>query len=65
MFQESSLESVVLPSTLKTIGRSVFHGCEKLKSVKFPDGLKKISTGAFTLSGLESATFPASLRTIS
>ena len=55
----------MFPSTLKTIGRGAFCDCENLKSVKFPDGLKKISTGAFTLSGLESATLPASLRTIS
>ena len=31
----------------------------------FPEGLEKIGLGAFSLSGLESVEFPASLRTVS
>ena len=35
-----------------------------MKSVSFPAGLEKIELYAFSESGLESAVFPASLRTV-
>ena len=39
-FQESALESVRLPSTLKRIGYSAFAGCRNLKAIELPDGLE-------------------------
>lgn len=44
---------------------NTFRECKRLRSVKFPDRLEKICIAAFYGSGIESATFPASLRTIS
>ncbi len=41
------LESVTLPSTLKTIGDDAFRGCPKLKSISLPDGLESIGEYAF------------------
>ena len=38
-FQESALESVRLPSTLKKIAYRTFAGCKNLKTVELPDGL--------------------------
>lgn len=54
----------MLPSTLEIIECNAFKECENLKSVKFPDGLKKIRIGAFALSGIENVTLPASLRMV-
>lgn len=42
----------------------MFGECKNLKSIRFPDCLEKIENGAFRESGLESVTFPASLRTV-
>ena len=58
------MESVRLPSTLKSIECRAFKECKNLKGLEFPAGLEKIGFGAFFESGLESAALPASLRTI-
>ena len=42
-----SLESVVMPSTLKEIRNCAFSNCLNLRSVHLPEGLKKIEYGAF------------------
>ena len=39
-FQESALESVRFPSTLKRIEHSAFAECENLKIIELPDGLE-------------------------
>ena len=36
------LEKLKLPQSLRVIGDNVFYGCDKLKNVVIPDGLKKI-----------------------
>ena len=41
------LRRVILPSTIKEIGNSVFEGCEILQSVEMPEGLEKIRERAF------------------
>ncbi len=38
----SSLESIDLPESLKTIGQGAFYGCTALKSIKFPGSLEEI-----------------------
>ena len=43
----SSIEEVVLPSTLKVIGHGAFKGCGKLKTVQIPDGTIMIGAEAF------------------
>lgn len=48
-FYRSGLESIVIPSSLTTLGESVFENCRALTSVSFEDGsnCKTINYGAF------------------
>ena len=46
-FQESALESVRLPSTLKRIECSTFAGCRNLTAVELPDGLEYLGEDCF------------------
>lgn len=41
----SALESIVIPESVKTIGKMAFAGCSSLKSIKFPSSLEEISEG--------------------
>ena len=63
-FQESALESVRLPSTLKRIEYRTFMGCRNLKTVELPDGLEYIGEECFYKSWLESIRIPPALKTI-
>lgn len=45
-FREDITE-VVLPSTLKRIGKSAFQECVNLESINFPEGLEEIGECAF------------------
>ena len=49
---------------LRTIGKRAFCGCSGLKIIAFPEGLEEIGVRAFEDSGLESVTFPSSVRTV-
>lgn len=42
-----NLETVVLPSTLKTIGEGAFEECYKLREINLPEGLVSIGIDAF------------------
>ena len=42
-----ALTSVVIPSTIVSIGESAFEGCKKLKSVALSEGLESIGYAAF------------------
>ena len=64
VFQESGLEKVLLPSTLRTIRREAFMGCADIRGVAFPDGLREIGLRAFRDSGLEEVTLPPSVRVV-
>ena len=64
VFEESGLESVRLPSTLKVVEVKTFAKCKDLKSVEFSEGLKRIELMAFLGSGLERVTLPRSLRVL-
>ena len=64
VFEESGLERVRLPSTLKKIEGNTFLDCERLKKINFPEGLEHIRMACFLGTGLESVEFPASLRTV-
>lgn len=43
----TSLEGVVLPDSVKTIGNSVFDECSNLSAIKLNEGLKKIGSQVF------------------
>ena len=46
-FMQCNIEEVILPESLKAIGKMAFTNCEMLKSVKFGNGLKVIDNSAF------------------
>ena len=53
VFEESTLESVRLPTTLKRIEYSTFEDCKNLKSIEFPNKLEYIGKRCFKGSALE------------
>lgn len=64
VFAESALESIVVPSTVKTIQCATFIHCKSLRAVQLQEGLEEICFDAFQESGLESVALPASLRAV-
>ena len=59
------LESVTLPSTIKTIDSSAFKFCQDLTSVNLPQGLQTIGREAFyECQKLTGVVFPSSLKSI-
>ena len=42
-----SLETITIPSSVKTIGSAAFHTCSSLKNVNIKEGLSRIYNGAF------------------
>ena len=68
--RNSYLETLVLPSTLQTIGDCAFGDwvgdirCPKLKSVTIPDGVVSIGESAFAQCPLTSITLPESVQSI-
>lgn len=62
----NKVEKVVLPSTLKIIGNSLFENKTNLKSVVIPEGVEYINEKAFKgCSSLEGISFPDSVSRIS
>ena len=59
--KKAVLEQVVLPDSVAFIGHSAFRGMTNLKSVRFPEKLRKIWNAAFYESGLEEAVLPETL----
>ncbi len=52
------IESVILPSSVKTISEFAFEGCTSLKSIVFPGSQVKIGEGAFwNCTNIEEITF--------
>jgi len=61
----TSLISIEIPSSLKTIDRLVFAGCTSLTSVEIPNGVTKIGEGAFSgCISLSSIDIPSSVTSI-
>ncbi len=61
----NKLESVVLPTTLKTIGNYSFYECTSLKSVTIPEETESIGEGAFqNCSAMTKVVMNDSLKTI-
>ena len=44
----NEVEEIVLPDSLREIGRYIFYGCGNLKKLEFSDSLMQIGCGAFT-----------------
>ena len=63
-FFDKNVTSVMLPTTLRTIGMAAFAGCESLTSITLPEGLDSIADYAFSASGLNELTLPTSIRSI-
>ena len=60
----SNLRSVVIPATVKTIGKCAFYHYRKLSHVVIPDGVTTIENNTFSYSGIKSVDFPKSVTTI-
>ena len=58
------LESVELPTTLRTIGKSAFYYNSSLKSVSIPEGVVAIDDNAFSYAGIEQLDLPSTLETL-
>jgi hypothetical protein len=62
---KTSLRSIVLPSSLTSIGDSAFSGCSGLTSVSIPSTVTSIGYSAFYgCSGLTSVSLPSSVTSI-
>ena len=66
VFDESALESIVFPSSLRVIAEGTFKECEHLRSVSFGKDslLEEIGCQAFQGCALESFEAPSSLKKI-
>ena len=60
-----SLESVIIPEGVTSIGNNAFSGCQSIRSVVIPKGVTKIGTYAFyNCQNLESVNIPGSVTRI-
>ena len=65
-FHGNRMESVVIPSSVESIGDSAFSNCPSLASTKIPSSVVFISDGAFAYChSLESVVIPSSVTSIS
>jgi cell surface protein len=62
-FQNTGLESIVLPDSVKKIESGAFNGSH-LKSIKMSDGVSEIGDQAFSFTLLEEFTMPTGLQTL-
>jgi len=60
----SDLESVIIPKSVKTIGKGAFSHCYRLKEVILPPGLDEVNDYMFAESGLQSITIPDKIKSI-
>ncbi len=63
-FSGAQIETLVLPSSLRTIGDWAFQAANTLKSVTFKDGIQSIGAWAFYGCSISVLQFPDSILTI-
>lgn len=63
-FKSMNIVSVVLPESIRIIGRAAFECCKKLQSISFPKTVDSIESFAFHCTGLATVTIPDTVRTI-
>ena len=63
-FEKTALEQVVLPRTLRALGKSTFKHCAALSVVVLQEGLETIGAGCFWKCPLREVCVPASVRLI-
>lgn len=62
---QTMLDTIVIPSTVKTIGGAAFYGCSQLTSIKFPQGLTAIGARAVgNCRSLTTVTIPPKVSTM-
>jgi hypothetical protein len=66
MQQAPALKKVIIPSTVKSIGKNAFYSCEALTEVIFAEGsqLKSIGDSAFSTTALTSLSLPGTVETV-
>ncbi len=64
-FEDCSVTSISLPSSLKIIGDGAFLGCNKLEAISFPESLTSIGSNAFeNCTKLTSINLPSKLNMV-
>ena len=64
-YSSQSLRKLILPPTIKRLGRSAFYECYRLEDCKLPDGLEVIESWALAgADGMKEWHIPASVRKI-
>lgn len=64
-YEQSKLQSIVIPNTVSTIGKKSFESCTGLLSVKLPQGLTLIDDNAFyKCTSMKALTFPDNVQKI-
>ena len=64
VFQDTSVERVELPSTLRRIEYQAFAHCRNLRHIDLPDGLEYIGKWCFENSSIVSVRFPPGLKAV-
>ena len=63
-YQDTAIEKVTIPGTIKNIPQNSFYYCTKLKEANFNEGLLTIGSQAFDGCKLEKVTIPSTCTTI-
>ena len=65
IFENSTIQSIILPDSIITLGERCFYGCSYLKQIYLPNSIESMGNGCFTnAKRLESIRFPSSMKQI-
>ena len=56
-----ALEKVTLPASLKSIGRSAFHGCSAIREIALPEGLETLGEHALARTAFTKLDIPSTV----